>query len=314
MDATDYDRRDAWQQSWAFVGFAFLASWTIWSALWAPGVARLRFVPGALLVAGWWGPAIAAALCRGLFRPRRGPEEETLETEPAPPRDYGIATLLAIGCVAVAFAFAVAVGASGWQWTWLPRGWPLELGGPAKYMPLDVYDAISNVSLWIQTALVEIAYWFWLLIAMAGAEIGWRGDFLPKVVRAGYPPWLASLIAGGLFGVWLWPLVWHGALTGFYPGEPLWGMPATIAFGAGWGMLLGWLYFRNLRLGPVVVAVAWIAWTASVLPLVSAPFNVLWHVDPRSVAGSAVAGVAAAVLWRFAPPAEVATVMAVSQP
>lgn len=305
MDESLYDRRDAQQQCAAYVGFTFLASWGIWAALWTPGVNRWPYVAGAIMLIGWWAPAVVAGLSRVLFRRRRGPEEEPLETEPAPLRDYLFATLLVALCAGAAFGFAIAVGVCQRQWTWAQTGWPLELGGPAAYMAIEVYDFINNVSMWVQTAVVEFIYWLWLLIAISGAEIGWRGAFLPLLTRAGYRPWLASLITGAIYGVWLWPLVWSGNLTGFYPGAPVWGTFVGVLFGVGWGFLLGWLYFRNQRLGPVVTAVAWVGWIAMVLPLVASPFEMLLYADPRSASGSLLAGGVAALLWRFRTPPEV---------
>lgn len=302
LDLSEYDRRDARQQSAAFVGFTFLASWTVWSALWAPGVNRLPFVPWILVIVGWWAPAVVAALNRRLFRPRRGPDVEPPELEPAPLLDYLLAVALAILCCALAFGVAYVAGSIGWQWTWRLTGAPIDFTGPGARLPLEIYDLMNLIALCIQTAFVEVFYWFGLLIFISGAEIGWRGAFLPQVTGIGLSRWQASLVTGALYGVWLWPLVWRGNVTGFYPGEPLLGMLAAVAFGAGWGALLGWLYFRNLRLAPVVVAATTIAWVAMVLPLFATPFNALLFADPRSLTGSTLAGILAALLWRFAPP------------
>jgi len=314
MDETSYDRRDAVQQCAAFVGFTFLASWTIWGALWAPGVLRLSIVPGLLMAAGWWAPAIVARVIAVLFRPRREPELAQPVIEPAPLTAYPLATVLVLGCMAATLGLAFALGACNWQWTWLQSGYPLVFGGSAASLTLEIYVVLNWAALWVQTAVVEVFYWLFLLIAISGAEIGWRGALLPRVVRAGFAPWLASIIVGALFGVWMWPLVWRGDATGFYPGAPLVGMPAAVACGVAWGAFLGWLYLRYERLGPVVIAATWIGWTAMVLPLVSSPFDPLVYADPRSFSAALVVGAVSAGLWRFLPPAaEAVIVEAVSE-
>lgn len=302
MDAKDYDRRDAVPPCVAFVGFTFLASWTVWSALWAPGADRWSFLPGVMMALGWWAPAAVARVTVALFRPRRGPEWQPPEKDLAPLYDYPLATALVLACVAATVAFAFAVGACRWQWTWLPTGHPVLFGGRVAAATIDIYDSLNTLALWAQTAVVEAAYWLGVLIAVSGAEIGWRGMLLPRLLRAGLRPWLAAVIAGGLFGVWMWPLVWRGDVTGFYPGAPGWSMLASVACGTAWGSLLGWLFLRRGRLGPTVIAATWVAWSALVLPLVSSPYNALIYADPRSASASLIVGTVAALLWWLAPP------------
>lgn len=301
MDANSYDQRDASQQCLAFLGFTFLLSWAIWAGLWAPGISRAPFASGVIMAVGWWGPAVAARLTLSLYRARRGEILASPEREPARSREYLRATLLVLAIASATIGLAIATGASAWQWTWGQTGWPLAFGGPLSYVSLEIYDLLNRAGMVAQTVVVEAFYWLWLMILLAGAEIGWRGVFLPRLLQAGYSKWIASVITGALFGVWLWPLVWNGSVTGFYPGAPLVGMLVAVASGAAWGSLLGWLYFRNERVGPVVFAAVWIGWIVAVLPLACAPHNMLWYADPRSLSAAAVAGAASAALWRFFP-------------
>ncbi len=303
MEQSQYDRRDARQRCGWFVGFAFFASWTIWAGLWAPGVHRLAYVPTLIMSLGMWGPALAAKLTLVLFRARRPIIGDAAESEPATTLEYLLATSLSVLCCLAAVGLSFALGGSSWQWNWMPSGYPFVIGGFLSRMTIEVYDTINRIGLVAQTAIVELSLWFAILIVLAGAEIGWRGVLLPNLVRAGFRPWLASVMVGVAWGLWLAPLVWKGVLTDFYPGDPVQGTIAIVASGAAWGTLLGWLYLRNLRLGPVVAAVSWVVWTAWVLPNVSSPYNPLLYADPRSASCAAIVAAVAALLWYFAPPA-----------
>ncbi len=56
------------------------------------------------------------------------------------------------------------------------------------------------------------------LISGTGEEIGWRGFFVPMLARR-YPLWKVTLISGGIWAVWHYPLI----LTGVYKGAtPVW--------------------------------------------------------------------------------------------
>lgn len=302
MEQSPYDRRDARQRCGWFIAFAFIASWTIWAGLWAPGVHRLAYVPTAIVVLGMWGAALAGKLTLTLFRTRRPLATPVPDDDPSASGEFVLATGVALACCAAAVGVSFGLGGSNWQWRWMPSGFPLVVGGIFGQMTIEMYDTLNWIGLVAQTAIAELTLWLAILVVLAGAEIGWRGVLLPDVAGTGWRPWQASILVGAIWGIWLSPLVWRGDLTGYYPGDPVRGTGAVIANGTAWGALLGWLYFRHLRLGPVVVAAGWAGWMAWVLPNISSPYDILVHADPRSLSCTAIVAAVAAVLWRLAPP------------
>lgn len=303
MDHGTYDVRDARQRGLAFVGFSLLLSWTIWAGLWAPGVHRVPGAPTAIMLLGLWGPAVATKLTSALFRPRYATEQAPPEDEPARPRDYSLAVVLAAACCLGALGLAVAIGKATWAWTWQPTGYSLVFVGSFNYLPFELYDVVNNIGLAAQTIVAELGCMLFAMALVAGAEIGFRGYLLPTVLRLDFRPWLAAIVVGAAWGVWWLPLAWRGNLTGFYPGEPLLGSAMLVASSTAWGSLLGWLFLRSRRIGPSMLAATFAAWSAWSLPQLSTGYNLLFFAEARSLSCASIVAVLSALLWWLAAPA-----------
>ena len=85
-----------------------------------------------------------------------------------------------------------------------------------------------------------------------GEEIGWRGFLYPRL-KAGFGRRKGLLLAGVIWGMWHWPLIWligyeYGAAAGNavgYAGFPVVGMLLFCVITAGWGILHDWLYEKS---------------------------------------------------------------------
>jgi len=190
-------------------------------------------------------------------------------------------------------------------WSWQPTGESLLFIGGTNYLPIEFYDVLNYIGLAVQTIVAELFFAFAAMLMVAASEIGFRGLLLPTVVRLGFRPWLAAVMVGAIWGIWLFPLAWRGNLTGFYPGEPVRGMVVLLAAATAWGALLGWVYLRYLRLGPTIAAATFVAWWTWSLPSFSTAYDPLRYADPRSFSCAAIVATIAAVFWYFAPPTPV---------
>jgi uncharacterized protein len=85
-----------------------------------------------------------------------------------------------------------------------------------------------------------------LFVAVVGEELGWRGYALPRLLEK-FPPLMASLILGVLWGLWHIP-------TFLVPGTPQYGLPlsAFVLLTIEYSILMTWVFLHTA--GSVLIA------------------------------------------------------------
>ena len=131
-----------------------------------------------------------------------------------------------------------------------------------------------------------------------GEEFGWRAYLLPKLLPLGARR--AVLLQGLVWGVWHWPIIAMGYNYGFdYPGFPVTGMLAFLAFTVGVGTFLAWVTVREGSVWPASIGHGAVNAVAGVTVLFVAgePNPLLGPVPVGIVGGLPWLVLAAYLLW-----------------
>ena len=197
----------------AFATLAFAISWAIWLPLIIGPCTTWDARSWFIYYAGVIGPTIAAFICGAAGAPA-SPRllVRRLVHWKVHPGWYAIALLLPIAVRVLAFAIVTAF-----------QNDP----GAIAFRPVD--------------SIARIAVLMVVLVPLE--EIGWRGYALPVLQRR-YSPLLASLIVGGIWGLWHLPLAW--ACGGFQESsDPLTYMAWFLASIIPLSCLMTWLFNRT---------------------------------------------------------------------
>ena len=101
----------------------------------------------------------------------------------------------------------------------------------------------AGLAVWFGTAVFGVGQLtvidFVLVVLVVGEELGWRGYALPKLLDK-FPPLVASVILGVLWGVWHLP-------TFVIPGTPQYQHPfaAFVLLTTAYSILLSWLFLHT---------------------------------------------------------------------
>jgi uncharacterized protein len=216
-----------------FFLLAYFSSWVLWLPLvwWTPTEVTRQ----SLLVAGTFGPSIAAAVLIVKRRGRSGLRSELAEQwKWRLPSPLWVLILLA-PAVIVLLAIAIAQG----------------LGAPAGEWndPSQLYLA------------VPVFLYVVVLGGPLGEEFGWRGFALPHLERRIHPT-AAVVLLGLIWGLWHLPLFWiEGTVQQLTP------ITAFLAQTTVTSVIYGWLWNTTKSLPAVVAIHAATNTTVGLLPV-----------------------------------------------
>lgn len=216
-----------------FLLLAYGASWVLWLPLvwWTPSETTRQ----SLLVAGTFGPSVAAALVIVARRGRAGLRSEFAQQWKWR-LPFRLWTLILFGpavIVLIAIAIAQVLGAPAGQWN--------DPGQLFLIPPVFAYVVILGGPL--------------------GEEFGWRGFALPRMERHIHPT-AAVVLLGLIWGLWHLPLFWiEGTVQQQIPlGAFLTQITAT-------SVIYGWLWNETRSLPAVVAIHAATNTTVGLLPV-----------------------------------------------
>ncbi len=210
----------------AYLVLTFALTWSI-----EIGLVRRHHIGSpvyiALLVGVMFIPGLCALLVR-LFVERQGFADAGLRWGRG--RWYLAAWLLPVAFALAAMGLAVWLRQAEFD-PWMTELMvKLRLRLPEAKLPpfhlLRVYIILGSL-----TQAVVINF-----LPCLGEEFGWRGYLLMRLLPLG--PWRASIVAGGIWGLWHAPIILQGHN---YPDHPLLGVPLMVGFCIVLGIVLGWL-------------------------------------------------------------------------
>jgi uncharacterized protein len=221
----------------AIVGFivlAFVPVWALWGILFLPGMANSLWRP-LVLAAGMWGPGLAAILLTRFVL--REPLQTTTIGRLCRSRYFLWAWLIPIAGTLAATCFTVLLRIADFDpnLTWL-RSQIAAGGGEARLpMPLGILMLVQII------AALTIAPLINCLFAL-GEELGWRGFFLLRLMKAGLSQWQAMLLCGAIWGIWHAPAILLGHN---YPAHPQLGVLLMTISCILLGIIFGWLQLAS---------------------------------------------------------------------
>lgn len=224
---------DSGLRTGGFFLFAYAASWALWLPLvwWTPSEA----IRQSLLVAGTFGPSVAAVLVIVTRRGRTGLRSE-LAQQWKWRLPFILWALILFGpavIVLTAVAIAQALGAPAGQWN--------DPGQLFLILPVFVYVVILGGPL--------------------GEEFGWRGFALPRLEQRIHPT-AAVVLLGLMWGLWHLPLFWiEGTVQQQMP------LGAFLAQITVTSVIYGWLWNETRSLPAVVAIHAATNTTVGLLPV-----------------------------------------------
>ncbi len=212
----------------AFLGIAFGFAWAFWIPVWLLGIPPSSGVAQAALIAGFFGPAIAAIVVR-LVVTREGFADAGLVPDLRHTwRYYVVAWLWPLPVVGAVIGLVVLLGLGTPDFT-LGQG-----GTSAASLAVAYGGLLLGAILWTPFFFAE--------------EFGWRGYLQVRWFRE--RPLLAAVGTGLVWGVWHFP----AALAGLIPnGHGLLSLALLPWYMVWFSILLGWL---RARAGSVWVACA----------------------------------------------------------
>lgn len=216
-----------------FFLLTYAVSWAVWLPLawWAPSEVTRQ----SLLVAGTFGPSIAAAMLIVVRRGRAGLRSEIAQQWkwrlPAP---LWVLILLAPAVIVLmAIAIAQGLGAPPGEWN--------DPGQLYLTVPVFLYVVVFGGPL--------------------GEEFGWRGFALPHLERRIHPT-AAVVLLGLIWGLWHLPLFWiEGTVQQLTP------ITAFLAQTTVTSVIYGWLWNTTKSLPAVVAVHAATNTTVGLLPV-----------------------------------------------
>lgn len=216
-----------------FFLLAYAASWVLWLPLvwWTPSEA----IRQSLLVAGTFGPSVAAVMLIAARRGRTGLRSE-LAQQWKWRLPFTLWALILFGpalIILTAIAIAQALGAPAGQWN--------DPGQLYLILPVFAYVVVLGGPL--------------------GEEFGWRGFALPRLERH-IRPAAAVLLLGLVWGLWHLPLFWiEGTVQQQVP------FAAFLAQITVTSVIYGWLWNETRSLPAVVAIHAATNTTVGLLPV-----------------------------------------------
>lgn len=216
-----------------FFLLAYGASWVLWMpmAWWTPSATTRQ----ALLIAGTFGPSVAAAVLIVARRGRAGLRSELAEQWKwrLPFTMWALILFAPAVIVLAAIVVAQAFGAPAGQWN--------DPGQLFLILPVFLYVVILGGPL--------------------GEEFGWRGFALPRLERCIHPT-AAVVLLGLMWGLWHLPLFWiEGTVQQQIP------LAAFLAQITVTSVIYGWLWNETRSLPAVIAIHAVTNTTVGLLPV-----------------------------------------------
>lgn len=224
---------DSGLRTGGFFLFTYAASWTLWLPLvwWTPS----ETIRQSLLVAGTFGPSVAAVLLIVARRGRAGLRIELADQWKwrLPLMLWALILFGPAVIVLIAIAIAQALGAPAGQWN--------DPGQLFLILPVFAYVVILGGPL--------------------GEEFGWRGFALPRLEQRIHPTAAVVLLGLG-WGLWHLPLFWiEGTVQQQMP------LGAFLAQITVTSVIYGWLWNETRSLPAVVANHAATNTTVGLLPV-----------------------------------------------
>jgi membrane protease YdiL (CAAX protease family) len=191
----------------------------------------------ARVVAGMWCPGVAALLTSLICR---RPLAE-LGWRPGRAKYLGMAYLTPIIYAWAGYVLVWLTGLAGYR----PRlageiAGALGLQDYPDAVPLAIGFVVSHTLVVVMGSLAAL-----------GEEIGWRGLLVPELAkRTGFTR--TALISGGLWAVWHYPLLLHGALQASTP-PPWYAVGCFTLLIVAMGVPMAWLRLRSGSLWTAVI-------------------------------------------------------------
>jgi membrane protease YdiL (CAAX protease family) len=236
------------------------------------------------VVAGMWGPGIAALVTSLVCRRRLA--EFGWRPGRARYLALGYVTPMLYACAGYAVIWLAGIGGYNPRLAREIAG-ALGLQGYSDAVPLAIGFVVTN------TLMVVIGSF-----AALGEEIGWRGLLVPELAkRTGFTG--TALISGGIWAVWHYPLILHGALqTGEPP--PWYAVSCFTLLIVAMSFPMTWLRLQSGSVWPAVIfhAVHNTVIQQYLTPLTTRTVLANYFVDETGAAMLPFAILAAVYFWR----------------